>query len=90
MLVFVCRSSDERDEHGRLPQPFHDAELHPSGEWCVDLPEQELAGWVKTYGPVVAQVLTLPSGALAWSMEIYDQPRETNWPRTAAWEAAEG
>lgn len=76
MLVFVSRTSDDRDEDGRLPQPFADAFLHPSGEWAIELPEKKFAGWVKTYGPIVANVMTLPNGSFAWCVEIYDVARE--------------
>ena len=82
MLVIVSRTSDDRDENGNLPQPFKDALLHPSGEWCIDVPERQFAGWVKTYGPVVAQVAEMLNGELAWMVEIYDQPRESDWPKT--------
>ena len=84
MLVFVSRTSDDRDEHGHLPQPFKDAWQHPSGEWCIEMPERKFAGWVETYGPVVACVRKMLNGERAWLVEIYDQPREANWPKAEA------
>jgi hypothetical protein len=84
MLVFVSRTSDERDEDNLLPQPFPEAWLHPCGEWCIEMPEDKLAGWVETYGPVVACVKKMPNGERAWLLEIYDQPRETSWPKGEA------
>lgn len=79
MLVFVCRTSDEKDDDGLRPQPFPEAWLHDCGEWVIEMPERKFAAWVQTYGPVVAQVVKMPNGDRAWMVEIYDQPRETSW-----------